>query len=401
MHQSHLWREATVEVNGEITINIILEVPNQDRTQLWYRVPSQYSSFITPSCDPFVVGSILWLMKQATPLLVHGQVSPSLLRNLEEFQAAWSAWRPQQYYPIKITAEVEQELKKTASSDQAIVAFSGGVDSCFTTFRHRNNHCGRWQRNLQTGLKMVHSFDAPFKEHQNYDQAVEKCKAILISLGMDLIPVKTNFRQLPLQWEDAFGTGIASCLMLLEAGYETGLIASSFPYRALSFPYGSNPVSDPFLSSESFQIIHDGAAFSRIEKIREISDWSEALQNLIVCWKSSNKDRNCGQCEKCVRTILIFRILGLGLPKCFEQDVTDHQIENIKVTNGPLTEMERVLQAAKNANLSDSWVSSLEKCIKINQRSAKFRDYQDALKKRLPEALKRPVNRLRSLLLKD
>jgi hypothetical protein len=83
---------------------------------------------------------------------------------------------------------------------------------------------------------MIHGLDIPLEEQQPFAKAAEKSKALLASLGVELIPLATNFRQLPLDWENAFGTALASCLMLLQGGYTTGLIASSFPYQALSFP---------------------------------------------------------------------------------------------------------------------------------------------------------------------
>ena len=394
MRQTHLWREAAVEVDGETTITVTIESPNQERSQLWYRLPTQYNSLLTPSCDPFVVATILLSMQWAAPVAVHGQVSPSLLQNLEEFQAAWSAWEPQRYHPVKISADVEQEQPPAESSDKAIVAFSGGVDSCFTVFRHRSDRCGRWQRNLQAGL-MIHGLDIPLDEQQPFAKAAEKSKALLASLGVELIPLATNFRQLPLDWENAFGTALASCLMLLEGGYTTGLIASSFPYQALSFPYGSNPITDWMLSTKAFQIVHDGAAFPRLEKMGEIAHWPEALQSLRVCWQGSQKDHNCGRCEKCVRTILNFRILGVGLPECFEEDITDEQIRNIQVTAGPLTEMERVLAAAKSAEISDSWVQALETCIQRNQPKDSRKEFKVVLMERLPKPLIQLVRQLK------
>ncbi|HEY9604819.1 MAG TPA: hypothetical protein V6C85_24665, partial [Allocoleopsis sp.] len=317
-----------------------------------------------------------------------------------------SAWEPNHYQPIEISAEVEQELPASAS-ERAVAAFSGGVDSCFTVFRHRTNRCGRWQRNLQAGA-MIHGMDIPLEEEQEFANAAEKSRKLLSTLGVELIPIATNFRQLPLKWEDAFGTGLASCLILLQGGYTTGLIASSFPYQALSFPYGSNPVTDWMLSGNAFQIVHDGAAFPRLEKMREIVNWPEALQNLRVCWEGTPKDRNCCRCEKCIRTILNFRILGVGLPECFDQDVTDEQIRSIRVGAGPLTEMERVLEAAREAGISASWVQALLTCIRHNQQPEGVGRSETtlemtleksiaAVKKSVPAPLKQQVRQLRSL----
>lgn len=404
MPNTHLWPEETVEANGLATVSVTIESPNQERRRLWYRLPAEYSPLLASTFNPFVVATLLLAMRYHSPTIIHGQVSPSLLQNLEEFQAAWSAWEPAQYRPVEIRADIEQEQPLANGLDKAIATFSGGVDSCFTVFRHHSGTCGRWQRNLQAGL-MIHGMDIPLEEEQGFTKAAEKARALLATLGMELIPIATNFRQLPLKWEDAFGTGMVSCLMMLQGGYTTGLIASSFPYQALSFPYGSNPITDSMLSSNAFKIVHDGAAFPRLEKMREIINWPEALQSLRVCWQGQYKDRNCGRCEKCIRTILNFRILGVGLPGCFIEDVTDSQIRNIRVTSGPLTEMERVLIAAKTAGINDSWVRALEICIRRNQildalEKPKIAAQKSitSLKQNLPAPVKQHVRQLRSLL---
>lgn len=399
MQHTHLWQEEVTQVDGFTTLSVIIEQPNQTPSRLWYRVPSEYSSVLTKNSDPFVVATIFLAMQQSTNLVVHGDVSPSLLQNLAEFQAAWSCWCPQRYQQVEITAEVEREQPK-ASTNQAIAAFSGGVDGCFTVWRHRMGRCGRWQRPIQAGL-MVHGFDIPLTHEEVFHRAAQKSKAMLSSLGVELIPIATNFRELEQDWEDAFGTGIVSCLMVFQGGYTAGLIGSSDPYHALNLPYGSNPITDPLLSSQSFPILCDGASFSRLQKVQEIANWHEAYTHLRVCWEGSQPDKNCGRCEKCIRTILNFRVLGLGLPPCFEQDVIDEQILGIHgLHKAQLIELTPILEAAKAAAISDSWVKALEVCIKQNQRAELHKTYREALRQQLPEPLKAGIRQVRSLILR-
>ena len=399
MQHTHLWQEEATQAGGFTTLSVTIEPPNQTPSRLWYRVPLEYSSLLTKSCDPFVVATIFLAMQQSTNLVVHGDVSPSLLQNLAEFQAAWSCWCPQRYQQVEITADVEREQPK-ASTNQAIAAFSGGVDGCFTVWRHRMGRCGRWQRNIQAGL-MVCGFDIPLAQEDVFHRAAQKSKAMLSSLGVELIPIATNFRELEQDWEDAFGTGIVSCLMLFQGGYTAGLIGSSDPYHALNLPYGSNPITDPLLSSQSFSIICDGASFSRLQKVQEIANWHEAYTNLRVCWEGSQADKNCGRCEKCIRTILNFRVIGLGLPPCFEQDVTDEQILGIRgLHTAQLIELHPILEAAKASGISDSWVKALEVCIKQHQRAELHKRYKQALRQQLPEPLKAGIRHVRSLILR-
>jgi hypothetical protein len=387
MPKIHLWKEELVKDDRDTTASITIEYPNGKRMLLWYRVPSNYGNRLTPSCDPFVIATIFSAMSRGADLVVHGEVSPSLLQNLTEFQVVWATWSPQHYTPVEIIPEVEREAVKAEGG--AIASFSGGVDSCFTALRHRKRYCGRYQRDIKAGL-MVHGFDIPLTEQEVFERAADKSRKILASLGVELIPMATNFREFKLDWEDVFGTGVASCLMLLQGGYSTGLIASSAAYNELLIPYGSNPITDPLLSSQAFQIICDASGLNRLQKVREIGNWPEALTFLRVCWQGTKKDQNCGKCEKCIRTILSFRVMGLGLPSCFEEDLTNKDILSIKGLQSPqLTELYPILEAAKSAKIDDSWVMALEQCIERNRYRAKRHTGKDALKNILSSYLKK------------
>lgn len=398
MPKTHLWPETAVEENGSTTVSVTIESSQQSRTHLWYRVPSEYTSLIADSCDSFVVATLMLAMSQATDVVVHGEVSPSLLRNLEEFQSAWVCWSPQKYRHVEITAEVEREQPITKPEEKAIAAFSGGVDSCFTVFRHKTGRYGRLSRNLQAGL-MVHGFDIPLSQQEVFQRAAEKSKAMLASVGVELILMATNFRELGQDWEDVFGAAVASTLMLLGGGYTVGLLPSSYTYESLFLPWGSNPLTDPLLSSNAFQIIHDGTAFRRIEKIQEITQFPAALQSLRVCWEGEQLDRNCGQCEKCIRTILGFRVMGIGLPPCFDQDVTDSQILNIQTTKkSQITYFEEILQIAVAGNISDPWVTTLKQCVERNQRLVQLKQSSATPQKALTSKIQGRLRQMRSLL---
>lgn len=378
--RTHLWIEDTIETDGKAIASVTIEENvKPERSCLWYSVPAEHRSALTKSCDPFVLGTLFKAMRESTDLVVHGEVSPSLLHNVDEFQEAWTCWLPQRYNKIDIIAEVEREQPKAEPPGAAVLAFSGGVDSCFTAWRHSTGRCGRQKQDIRAGL-MVHGFDIPLDQSDVFERAAEKSEAMLTSLGIRLIPIATNFKAFrqnwvdaegARNWVDAHGAGVASCLMMLQGGFVAGLIASSSPYHALNLPWGSNPITDWMMSSNAFRIIHDGASYIRREKIREIAGWPEALRFLRVCYSGAHHDRNCGCCEKCIRTILSFRVMRLGLPECFERDVSDKQILSLRNLGGArLYYLEEILSVAKAASISESWVGALEKCVKRNRRTA-------------------------------
>ncbi len=73
-------------------------------------------------------------------------------------------------------------------------------------------------------------------------------------------------------------------------------------------------------------IRHDRISLSRIEKVKLVTEWEAAFQNIRVCNKSQlyeSKKLNCGKCIKCVRTMLELEALG-RLDTC--QAFSSHQI---------------------------------------------------------------------------
>ena len=398
----HLWIEEPVRRESTITAAVTLEGIGEltsytstpivkpwgqlagrlkiaNAARVWYRFPEKYGHALTKGADPFVLATLFTAMRKHMDMHVHGEVSPSLLRNLEEFQSAWVSWRPEQYTKIEISADTEHE-QEHAAQDRAVSAFSGGVDSAFTAFRHSKKRCGRSTRSLKAGI-IVHGFDILLDRGHIFRMAAERSEKMLSSLGMEMVPVVTNIRDLRDPWWDSHGAALASCLTLFQGGFTEGLVPSSGPYKGFVLPWGTNPVTDWMLSSDSFRIVYDGASFFRTEKVREIAVWLEAVQDLRVCMVGQGKDKNCNLCDKCIMTILNFRVLGLPLPGCFEHDVSDLQI--MRLAKPDATEFERIFVLAKKMSINASWVKALKFLLFRNSIQQKISMASQKLKVRL------------------
>jgi hypothetical protein len=366
----HIWPQECVESDGVICAGAMMEKKGQKPFHLWFRVPAKYSDALSKTCDPFVVAAIFPAMREASRLVVHGEVSSSLMRDLGEFQAIWSSWLPESYAEVGISAESEHQTTVQSKRQKAIMAFSGGLDSCFTAYRHTKGSSGRQQRALSAGV-MVHGFDIPLKDMSTFALAEAKSRVILDSIGVELIPMATNYRDMGDRWDNVHGAAVASCLEMLQNGYECGLVAASFTYDSLhlNIPWGSNPLSDRLLSTDDFAIVNDGSRFSRIEKLKQISHWPEAMEHMRVCWEGKSLERNCCQCEKCVRGILSCHSLGLDLPKCFDRGVSVEQVISLKVPDlAILFEYQCMLLAARERGIKTRLIRAMEKCISINRK---------------------------------
>ena len=167
------------------------------------------------------------------------------------------------------------------------MAFSGGLDSSFTAWRHYTRQAGRQTEDVQAGV-VLHGFDIPINREDAFEVVFERSRLMLDSLGLESIPMVTNLRGLGGDFSDCHGAILASCLSLLKKRFSVGLVADSSPYQNFhlpwALPYGSNCLSDKFLSSDGFAIRVDGAGSYRFDKAQALAEWPEAMSNLRVCW---------------------------------------------------------------------------------------------------------------------
>jgi hypothetical protein len=371
----HIWPEELSRNGPSITTSVTIEQPDCTRQTLWYSLPEEHFSSLHPTCDPFVVGSIYLLMQAGHSVQVHGQVSPSLLQNLDEYMAARTLWRTE-LSRVEIRADLEKEPAPGQKGHEAVVAYSGGVDSSFTVYRHSRGKV-RVPRRVVNGV-MVRGFDIPLADGEEFLRALERSRRMLQSLGLGLIPMATNYRIIvpDHDYSHSWGAAVASCLMVLGGRFSTALLSQSVAFDdLLDLDWGCNPLADHLMSSASFEVIPDGAEVSRIGKISVLNEWEEFRQYARVCWQAPERDRNCCSCEKCIRTILGFRVLGLPLPPCFEEDVSIEQILAMDhlTDKAMATWYDSLLEIASRRGVDEPWTRALAERLRRNRKMRRSR----------------------------
>ncbi len=312
--------------------------------------------------DGHVFAVLLYALSRDKPLKIHGTVSRSALRNIEELQLVWCRWKPSIYKKIEIIPDKIYDTLKLSAEEKAISAFSGGMDSTFTALRHTKILPEKTRYPLRSAL-MVHGFDVDLYNHSDFEKLAKRVTPLLNDLNLDLRTIRTNSRELKFQdWEDTHGLELAACLHMYNEEFRFGLIGSSHSYDSLKFPWGSTPVTDPLISNHGFSIIYDGAGFSRNDKASIIKDFPIACQTLKVCWSGSDQSGNCGKCEKCVRTQLNFLAAGVTTPlPCFPHELDIQNINSINI-EGPskLKALKSISTYAKKNNIQGEWLKLLD-----------------------------------------
>lgn len=332
-------------------------------TECHFDISAPYAATPLPFADWAVLTVLFRAMRRGQDIHIDAPVSASLLDNLDEFQSAFSMWRPD-LKAVEIVAQGELPSAPAGPADGAVVAFSGGVDASFTAYRHVFKKPGRRHRHLRTAM-LVHGFDIPLDREDAFLTAVQGAEKILAGTGVAIATVRTNLKTvLGYSWEQSFGAALAACLHQFSATHGTALIGSDEAYTDLVFPWGSNPVTNPLLGSDRLSVVTDGSGFTRTQKVAALAAWPTARDNLRVCWEGPSTGRNCDRCEKCVRTILNFRAVGAPMPGAFPSDVSDAQIRKLRVRNDvQLQYLADIARTARARKITGSWLHELDAVI--------------------------------------
>lgn len=319
-----------------------------------------------PLLDGYLFGALQRAMALGDPIRVHGRVSRRGLANAMALQELWNCWLPEAFRVVDIHAETvvgdEEILQDAAASGapgRALAAYSGGVDSTFTLLRHLSDAA---PGSLGvTDVVMVHGFDVPLRDRDGFDQLMDRGSRLLEECGVTRHVVRTNLREWPERdWERSYGGQLACVLHQFAGSFDYGVIAAGPHYLRMTPAWGSTALADPLMSGGAFEIVHDGAAFTRIQKVAVIADVATARASLTVCWSGPNAGQNCGVCEKCVRTRLCFAAVGVPSPECFEGPLDPEIIERIEVDNEPqLEDLTRLVRYADRQGIAEPWVEAL------------------------------------------
>jgi len=380
MGQMRLWREESQRHEGRLRVPATIEGDCGRRTILWWEVPEAFADRVTDLLDPLVLSSFQLASANQSDLVIRGPVSRSLLVNLEEYVKIIHCWAPHLYARVELLAETETDPANPTPDGEAILAFSGGIDACTTVRDLRIRPSGRQRYNL-TGAVLVHGFDVPIEDDNGFALALAAGHHLLDDLGIDLIPLRTNYAHVRhtwgVNWDHSHGGALGAALSLFSKRYPIGLISSSERYDRLVWPHGSTPLTDPLMSSLSMRIVHYGADSARADKIARLADWPQALKYVRVCWQGKERGGNCGLCEKCIRTIVSFRAHGIPLPPAFPSDVTDRQIRGVRATSRiHLAEWTAIAEAAERNGYGDtSWAKAVRRVVRRCRRRAAPRTF--------------------------
>ncbi len=347
--------------NGKIIKSCRLAV-NGKESDFYFAFAEQYKEEVkTDKLDAWLILLIHKMMAIGGDWFIEGRVSKSLLDNLERYCAFWYAFKPN-YKRINLIPSEEIDDSLQALPNKAIMTFSGGIDSCFTLYRHCKHLGGRNNKNIEQAVFIK---GADIESEEDFKIAAQKAKEQCTDLGVNLILAETNFRKMPHDWGMEHLNVIVGVLNLF-ANYPQKIIASSVDVSIEMYcqimPFSTNLVTDKYLASNNAPLLVDDEAYTRTQKAAVIKDWEVGLKNLRVCWQGEDQSSNCGQCEKCMRTMFNFLAVGAGEISAFSLKAYQEMDKNIKniYTNQLYIWQEVLGYAEKNDTLTKEQLKMLD-----------------------------------------
>ena len=299
-------------------LSVQVEVESQRSVlEYWFDFPTRLQPDLSDTLDWQAVLLLPLASYFDEPLRVAGPVDRQLADNLRGVSQLWSDWF-EHCREVVIEAPAHSRVNKldgAASGPRTLACFSGGIDSMFTLTRHHGRVTGDGDHPIDDVLSIA-GFNTSMEDA---DYMFEHLEKITSRFGVELVPIVTNARygDHPIEtpysteaWlcEFAHGNLLAVFAHLFAPRYRQLIIPGTHGYGDL-IPWGSHPLTDALLASSTLRIVHEGAAFSRVERTRVVAESDECLASMHVCWWDL-ADGNCGICEKCVRTMLTLDALG-------------------------------------------------------------------------------------------
>jgi hypothetical protein len=369
----HLYFEQESTINGVVNRLRLVGKSKQGQSesiQVDYLHVGKVNLSEPPVLDGFVCALIFYLMQNAHKLHVHGPVSIEFIKNIFLFGEAWRCWLPSTYEPIEIEASTYisinslgfPQIIKSAlglgNKKSSILTFSGGVDASFSLMRHaaKNGTLRRHESYAVSDVVLIHGFDVRWENEKGFCLLQKRLEPILDFYGVNCNVVKTNIRVKEVQnWEHSFVAQLASVLHQYSDKFYYGLVGSSEAYTHLINAWGSHPATDYLLSGEFFRVVHDGAGHTRTKKVAALKSLDVVTSNIKVCWEGLAQEKNCGFCEKCIRTKLNFIAAGSEMPGCFENGLLPGDVLNVPIRNiAARNEFLSILEYAEENGISGS-----------------------------------------------
>lgn len=306
---------------------------------LWFAVDNKYGEYLCDDrADAFMLAVLMIGMKNKQDIVIKAPVSKKLLFNINNtIQPLFTKMMPGSCY---VNIDVPQENCTKLEGKAVGCGCSLGVDSLSSLYQHMDD-C-KVDDYRVTHLALFNSGQLGYldkeKNEQTFKKAVEGILPFSTETHLPIVAINTNLNELFVNggFKTAVSRFVVStlcCPLALQKLFGKYVFASSYSVEDFEISLKDQSHAEaayvPLLSTESTEVILSSAVMTRVEKTDYIRKNPLTHKYLDVCWaeqmaSSQNhqdkwiKDKtkkNCGWCDKCIRTLFTLELLGEDISK--------------------------------------------------------------------------------------
>jgi hypothetical protein len=315
---------------------LVVTVADDDGTRALHWTSPDRAWPTPPPVHDFVAVALAQLAAAAgRDLVIDGPVSRAQLEALDEYLQIWSVWRPDRFARVELRATDEIDHPPAPGRAGAAMGFSGGVDASFALAAHSTGALGRLSRSVALGVLVV-GWDLRHGDDAAAARARASAERSLAAYGVRPVTVATNWQQeFCAGWFLSFAAGLLATLHTFSGQYDAAVLATDHNARQeLGMPpYGAHLMINHLLGTSWFPVVSTGATHRRIDRVAVLGEHPTLLAGLRVCYQEDAGGRNCGHCEKCIRTQLELRATGVAVPETFAATMTPADLDRATATN--------------------------------------------------------------------
>lgn len=319
------WHEERRDGVLRLSVTITWEDRERANDVVWFEWPDDLADRIRAEPDAALLATYALAMSHGERrLVVDGDVSPRLSDGVRSAMAIVAEMHPS-LHPVTLElSERPAAPVPTPPERHAALCFSGGVDALAALQENLRTTPPDHPERYREGLFVfgLNTFDIVDGVHAHDRLAANlahraRLAAFLDGVGMTLATGTTNVRSLfpgfEQWWASANNSALAAFGHLIRMRvHSLGLGSSGSGVMANVTPH---PNIDWLHSSHNFSVVPVHVMTTRLEKLRRLSLWPEAMGLLRVCLMIDLPESgqvNCGRCEKCIRTMLQLIVIGDG-----------------------------------------------------------------------------------------
>ena len=326
---------------------LISKIKDENRSlesELWFSVDEEYKDYLCDDyADCFLVCLLLIAIRTEQDIKVEAPVSRKLLFNIQNTMIPlfMNIFTPPTQRVIKVIAEAKDDLLFKAKGVGC--GCSLGVDSLSSFLKH-------YGENVMDGYKVTHltlfnsgqlgDYDLEGVE-ENFRKSVEELKPFSEAVNLPVVAINSNlnsfYRYSGVSLLQSFVNRTVCCALALQKLFDKYVYASSYTIKQFNFSTVDQSHMEatyaPLFSTENMELILSNPMLTRVEKTEFISKSPLTPRFLQVCWAEQTAlevwhntaflegktKKNCGWCDKCLRTLLTLEVLGRNLEEYGEQ----------------------------------------------------------------------------------